>query len=1251
MKNRNFILTAFLAVPFFLTSDNVIETDEDSVSSESEEVVVEQTVAESSDSDASLSIFESESSVEEVVVTGSRIKRSTFDSIAPLQIITGDVSREVGLIDPADILQDSTMATGQQVDQTFQGFVLDNGPGASTLSLRGLGSGRTLLLMNGRRIGPAGVEGAPTSPDLNLLPGSLIERYDVLLDGASSVYGSDAVGGVTNVILRSDFDGFEAELYAKDAYHQPGLGDDMTFNMTYGYNSDRWFIGMGYEKSVNPEVKLRDRPWTEDCEVDYEITTDGQIRTINQEVVVDYGFLPMDCKFTGYASQVITPGLRLAGMGPFFLTYADGYDNAGFNNYMVEEAAGTYPDFLGDGQPDSNFEQINFNGKDNFSSLSSELDTEAFMAFGEYNFEGEGNHTFFFEANYGKRESYSIAGAYQLFPWVPDNNPYNICNPESVNYSDCWAAIEGLHTDDSPGGFIDQFLETGLSSGNHPFFLGQTFSADSLPTGYYNWIAANYGVPTANYYDSLGSYYYDDYPDMTWGEFYGQVYGQGTIPNMHEYFCGSLNPDGTNNPAFATIAYGLYFWDDADAFPQDIYGYEPQCFPVTVGGESGSVDVNPIVAVLGDRTEVSTDVSQVRLVLGMEGDITLEGYEGWTYEASIYRTESTGKSYRSGVRDDKLALALGWDPSYGINTNSNAIRSYALSEPCAVDEINDPSAVQADVLEGCVPVDMFAPSLYNGVIGEFASQEQKDYVWDTSVFNTDFNQTVLSGYITGTIGEVQGGSVGAVIGAEFRQDEIISSPDALRDLGLLFGFAANGGAKGEQDVLEGFGELAIPLLAGLRYAQELNIETSVRFTDVTTKNNFTGAEQNSSGFTHSVKLGYRPINDLLIRATKGTSYRAPNLREVGLRGESGFSNVSDPCRVPVSYIQGGEYKPELEQREQTLLDNCISAGVDPTSLGYDFVEDEIISTSSTEVKTYGTTSLESETSTSTTFGFVYDIPNGHTFGASWYDIVVDNAIIEPSGGYIVYDCYYENPGYTSAYCDRIVRDSVTGEFDYIDAGFENRDKETARGIDINYRASRSFEIGNRLIDTGFDLTANKMIERTLSSQAADKSIITEHYETEPGYPEWTAFLRTYASLGDWNATWQMSFKSRVDQDPDSLDNWGSANGVPDLTAEGTTNPITGVTTYPKVYADTCYGLANNDVDCRDVGFIKSQIIHNLSLYYRADTYVVGFGVRNVFDKAPPMVDGTEISSYSNAPIGYGYSLFGREYFLNISRQF
>ena len=289
MINRNLFYSLLIAIPFFLVADN--DPDVQIEANSDEEVVIEQEVStEESSSSSTGSIFVSDGDVEEVVVTGSRLKRSTFDSIAPLQIISGDVSREVGLIDPADILQDSTMATGQQIDQTFQGFVLDNGPGASTLSLRGLGTGRTLLLMNGRRIGPGGVEGAPTAPDLNLLPGSLIERYDVLLDGASSVYGSDAVGGVTNVILRSDFDGWEAEIYAKKSQHQPGSIDDRTFNVTYGVNSDRWFLGFGAEVSINPEVKIRDRPWTADCESDYEITTNGEIRTINYEVVVENQF-------------------------------------------------------------------------------------------------------------------------------------------------------------------------------------------------------------------------------------------------------------------------------------------------------------------------------------------------------------------------------------------------------------------------------------------------------------------------------------------------------------------------------------------------------------------------------------------------------------------------------------------------------------------------------------------------------------------------------------------------------------------------------------------------------------------------------------------------------------------------------------------------------------------------------------------------------------------------------------------------
>ena len=150
-------------------------------------------------------------SVEEVIVTGSRLKRSTFTSISPLQIVTAEISREAGLVNAADILQTSTSAGGQQIDLTFSGFVLDNGPGSRTVNLRGLGANRTLVMINGRRMAPGGAEGAPYSPDSGVIPSGLVSQYEILTDGASSVYGSDAIGGVTNIILKQDFDGLKIE--------------------------------------------------------------------------------------------------------------------------------------------------------------------------------------------------------------------------------------------------------------------------------------------------------------------------------------------------------------------------------------------------------------------------------------------------------------------------------------------------------------------------------------------------------------------------------------------------------------------------------------------------------------------------------------------------------------------------------------------------------------------------------------------------------------------------------------------------------------------------------------------------------------------------------------------------------------------------------------------------------------------------------------------------------------------------------
>ncbi|MEN9838513.1 MAG: hypothetical protein RLZ79_2181, partial [Pseudomonadota bacterium] len=145
--------------------------------------------------------------VEEVVVTGSRIKRTEFTTASPVLIITSEDASLEGLLSTTEILQTNTLAAGsQQINDQTTGFVTENGPGANTVALRGIGSSRTLVLLNGRRLSPAGARGQLAAADLNVIPSSIVQRTEILKDGASSVYGSDAIAGVINLITNQNLD-------------------------------------------------------------------------------------------------------------------------------------------------------------------------------------------------------------------------------------------------------------------------------------------------------------------------------------------------------------------------------------------------------------------------------------------------------------------------------------------------------------------------------------------------------------------------------------------------------------------------------------------------------------------------------------------------------------------------------------------------------------------------------------------------------------------------------------------------------------------------------------------------------------------------------------------------------------------------------------------------------------------------------------------------------------------------------------
>lgn len=182
--------------------------------------------------------------VEEIVVTGSRIPTNEFTSASPVQILSAERGRQRGLSDTVQLLQSSTLAAGSaQVNSTISSaFVTDGGPGAATISLRGLGANRTLVLLNGRRAGPAGTRGGVSSFDLNVIPQSSISRIDILKDGASSIYGSDAVAGVVNLITERGRDGGVMNVFATAPLE--GGGEQYNASAAWGRNFDKGYLNL-----------------------------------------------------------------------------------------------------------------------------------------------------------------------------------------------------------------------------------------------------------------------------------------------------------------------------------------------------------------------------------------------------------------------------------------------------------------------------------------------------------------------------------------------------------------------------------------------------------------------------------------------------------------------------------------------------------------------------------------------------------------------------------------------------------------------------------------------------------------------------------------------------------------------------------------------------------------------------------------------------------------------------------------------
>jgi len=195
---------------------------------------------------------ESATTLDRIEVTGSRIRTVDTETAQPVLSISRAEIENQGFRSVADILQNVTAAGSPAISRS-QPLSSGEMVGGYYIDMRNLGTQRTLVLVNGKRLG-ASVSGYQ---DVSQIPTAMVERIEVLKDGASSIYGSDAMAGVINIITRSNFEGATASGYI--GQYGQGDGEKQAYDFVMGFTGDRGSITIGAEYSKEEEVWAKDR--------------------------------------------------------------------------------------------------------------------------------------------------------------------------------------------------------------------------------------------------------------------------------------------------------------------------------------------------------------------------------------------------------------------------------------------------------------------------------------------------------------------------------------------------------------------------------------------------------------------------------------------------------------------------------------------------------------------------------------------------------------------------------------------------------------------------------------------------------------------------------------------------------------------------------------------------------------------------------------------------------------------------------
>ena len=265
--------------------------------------------------------------LETITVTGSNIRRVDIETSNPVITIDRAAIQKSGKLTLGDLVQQLPAVTGPNTNPQVNN---GGGTGFSSIGLRGLGSPRTLVLINGHRY---------LTGDPNAIPANMVERIEVLTDGASSVYGSDAVAGVVNFILRSDYQG--AEFMVNYGISDHDDGESKGYQFTFGQSSDKGSIMAGLSYNKQDQVLSAHRGFSKNSVSLYGTVDTPPVGNVGGSTSSPYGHVQIpdafadlfpDCT-TGYLAR--NPGTSGQNIATDYHCYVNNGPNSDKYNYAT----------------------------------------------------------------------------------------------------------------------------------------------------------------------------------------------------------------------------------------------------------------------------------------------------------------------------------------------------------------------------------------------------------------------------------------------------------------------------------------------------------------------------------------------------------------------------------------------------------------------------------------------------------------------------------------------------------------------------------------------------------------------------------------------------------------------------------------------------------------------------------------------------------------------------------------------------